>query len=148
MAIMIATRDARSLVVMRLTVAHEQRTTPAAAVRRRVAGRRKTESEESYRNKEPRLERGSRDQNQFAQSAETDLARSYLDFGAEESVLELALFFLLLWLFFLAVVDFAGADAEVSDEGAVSAANTGAAANTANRLTTGTSFLNIDRLHC
>jgi hypothetical protein len=42
----------------------------------------------------------------------------------------------------------AGADAEVSDEGAaVSAAMTGPAASSS-RLTTGTSFLNIDRLHC
>jgi len=52
-----------------------------------------------------------------------------------------------LWLCFLWVVDLAGADADVSDEGVVvSAANTGPASS--NRLTTGTSFLNIDRLHC
>ena len=55
-------------------------------------------------------------------------------------------FVFFLWLCFL--VDFAGADADVSDEGAVvSAAITGPAANSS-RLTTGTSFLNIDRLHC
>jgi hypothetical protein len=40
----------------------------------------------------------------------------------------------------------AGAEADESDDGVVSAANTGPAAN-ANRQTTGTSFLNIERLH-
>jgi hypothetical protein len=143
---MMATRDARSFMVMCPTVAYEQHTTPAAAVRPDVGGRRKTASEESYKNKEPRLRgRGSRNQNQSAFGS----AAAYF-FGAEESVLEALLLFLLLWLFFfLAVeVDLAGADADVSDEGVVSAANTGPAAKTANRLTTGTSFLNIDRLHC
>lgn len=58
MATMIATRDARSFMVMRPTVAYEQRTTPAAGVRLPIAGRRKTASEESYKNKEPRLKAG------------------------------------------------------------------------------------------
>jgi hypothetical protein len=63
----------------------------------------------------------------------------------DESLVEL--FECFLWLCFLWVVDLAGADADVSEEGAVvSAANTGPASS--NRLTTGTSFLNIDRLHC
>jgi len=66
-------------------------------------------------------------------------------FGAEESAPVAALLFFDLWLCFLWL--FAGAEAEVSEEGAaVSAANTGPAANSVSRLTTGTSFLNIDRL--
>ena len=67
-------------------------------------------------------------------------------FGAEESPVEALLFFDLWPLCFLWVL--AGAEAEVSEEGAaVSAAITGPAASSS-RLTTGTSFLNIDRLHC
>ncbi len=68
-------------------------------------------------------------------------------FGALESVLLLAALCFLLWCLDL-WVDLAGADAEVSVDGAaVSAAMTGPAASSS-RLTTGTSFLNIDRLHC
>jgi hypothetical protein len=71
-------------------------------------------------------------------------AQAYF-FGAEESALLEDFDDFFLWLCFLAC--FAGADAEVSEEGAaVSAANTGPAASSS-RLTTGTSFLNIDRLH-
>ena len=67
-------------------------------------------------------------------------------FGALESVVLLAVLCFLLWCF-EDLWDLAGADAEVSDEGAaVSAAMTGPAASSS-RLTTGTSFLNIDRLH-
>jgi len=72
--------------------------------------------------------------------------RAYF-FGAEESLPAAALLFFDLWLWLLALWVLAGADAEVSDGGAaVSAANTGPAANIS-RVTTGTSFLNIDRLH-
>jgi hypothetical protein len=67
-------------------------------------------------------------------------------FGAEEESLLVFDLDFFLWLCFL--WDFAGADADVSDDGGVvSAANTGPAASR-NTLTTGTSFLNIDRLHC
>ena len=68
-------------------------------------------------------------------------------FGALESVLLLAALCFLLWCLEDLWLDLAGAAAEVSDEGAaVSAAMTGPAASSS-RLTTGTSFLNIDRLH-
>jgi hypothetical protein len=67
--------------------------------------------------------------------------------GAVESLLVLD-FFDFLWCDFLwLVLDLAGADAEVSAGGVVSAARTGPAASVS-RQTTGTSFLNIDRLHC
>jgi hypothetical protein len=69
-------------------------------------------------------------------------------FGAEESLLVEDLLVFFLWVCFLLWVDLAGAEADEFEEGAVvSAANTGPAAN-ANRQTTGTSFLNIERLHC
>jgi hypothetical protein len=70
--------------------------------------------------------------------------------GAVESLLVLVDFFEdFLWCDFLwLVVDLAGADAEESAGGVVvSAARTGPAASVS-RHTTGTSFLNIDRLHC
>jgi hypothetical protein len=122
--------------------------TPAAAIRLLVAETPKAASDKSYKNKEPRwLKAGL--------STEIESARAAYFFGAEESPLLLVLlldffadflwplFFLLLW-----VVDFAGADDDVSDAGdVVSAASTGPAASV-NRQTTGTSFLNIDRLHC
>jgi hypothetical protein len=67
-------------------------------------------------------------------------------FGAEEASLLAPDLVFFLWACFF--VDFAGADADVSDDGGVvSAANTGPAASR-NTLRTGTSFLNIDRLHC
>jgi hypothetical protein len=69
-------------------------------------------------------------------------------FGALESVLLVDDFLLCLWCFLWLDDDLAGADAEESDAGGVvSAAMTGPAASSS-RLTTGTSFLNIDRLHC
>jgi len=67
--------------------------------------------------------------------------------GAVESLL-VDFFEDFLWCDFLwLLLDLAGADAEVSAGGVVSAASTGPAASVS-RHTTGTSFLNIDRLHC
>lgn len=123
--------------------------TPAAAIRALVAESPKGVSEESYKNKEPRGPL------RLAGLYEIEISsRAAYFFGAEESLLLLELlldFFAFLWLLFflpLCVVDFAGADDDVSDAGGVvSAARTGPAASV-NRQTTGTSFLNIDRLHC
>jgi hypothetical protein len=69
--------------------------------------------------------------------------------GVDESLLVLLLDFFadFLWCFLcvlLLVLDFAD---ESDAGGVVSAARTGPAASV-NRQTTGTSFLNIDRLHC
>jgi hypothetical protein len=67
--------------------------------------------------------------------------------GADESLLLVDFFEDFLWCFLWLVLDLAGADAEESDAaGVVSAARTGPAASVS-RQTTGTSFLNIDRLH-
>ena len=123
--------------------------TPAAAIRPLVAETLKAASDKSYKNKEPRKLHAA------GLLMEIESARAAYFFGAEESpvllVLLLDFFEDFLWLLFflpLWVVDFAGADDDVSDDGGVvSAASTGPAASV-NRQTTGTSFLNIDRLHC
>jgi hypothetical protein len=114
--------------------------TPAAAVRGRVGKTPEDTSDKSYKNKEPRFLRAGL----FRKSKSARPA--YL--GADESLLLVDFFVDFLWCFLWVVDLAAGADAEESDAGGVvSAARTGPAASV-NRQTTGTSFLNIDRLHC
>jgi hypothetical protein len=70
--------------------------------------------------------------------------------GADESLLVLLLDFFadFLWCFLCVLLELLLLDfADESAGGVVSAAKRGPAANV-NRQTTGTSFLNIDRLHC
>jgi hypothetical protein len=120
--------------------------TPAAAVRRRVGQTPEAPSEESYKDKEPRFLRAGLPGNRISE-IEISFPRAYL--GAVESVLPVVVDFLedFLWCFLWVVLllDLAGADESAGV--VVSAASTGPAASV-NTQTTGTSFLNIDRLHC